>query len=403
MSPLRRLFHMTSQNHDSDGPQRSGSVRMSTLARAAEFLVLAGLLIVDFELGAHLVTERGGDPVVAGLSTALVAIVVAVLALARRILPFRVTMATALGVSLLASVVSAVIGVPLLSLTEAAALIAITVLGLRESSSRGAVFVGAAALFVAVAGVVLRLGFDVTVVLVALLVWGCAIAAGIAGRYVTMRRESALEAARREERMELARELHDVVAHQVTGIVVQAQAALVVARTNPDRVAEAFSAIESTGTEALAGMRRMVGAIRDETTPDAPLTVPYELSDIPALVDRFDSGRQRTVLHFEEVDSPIPPVIGESSYRIVREALTNVRRHAPEGFTRVSVRVIDSELVIEVGNDGVRARSMHPGSRGFGLTGMAERVNTLGGRMHAGPDESDSWKVWVSLPLGVAK
>ncbi|PWV58079.1 signal transduction histidine kinase [Nocardiopsis sp. L17-MgMaSL7] len=361
--------------------------------------MLVVLLVVDFELGARLlVGESGGEVVAAGLSTALVAIVVAVLALARMSLPPRVTVTSAFVVSLLASAISAAAGTPLLALTESAALMVITVLGLRESSPRGAVIVGAVALVVTVAAVS-RLSFDATVVLLALLAWGCVIAVGIAGRYLTMRRESALEAARRAERMELARELHDVVAHQITGIVVQAQAALTVARTDPESVAEGFSAIESAGTEALAGMRRMVGAIRDEADPGAPLTVAYGLADIPDLVDRFDPGRQRTTLRLEATDSPVPPGIGESAYRVVREALTNVRRHAPEGFTRVSVRAIDSELVIQIGNDGVRARSINSGSSGFGLIGMAERVDTLGGKMRAGPDESDSWSVWVSLPL----
>lgn len=389
-----------------DGYRRRGSypVWRQAAARTAEFVLLALLLVVDFELSARLLApEPGVEFIVGALTTAVVAIVAAVLALARRSMPTRVTVAAVFTVSLLASVVSVSAGSPSLSLTETAALVVITVFGMRESSARGAFIVGAAALVVTLAAVLLRVGFDFTVVLLALLVWGCAVTAGIAGRYVLMRRVSAVNANRRAERMELARELHDVVAHQVTGIIVQAQAANAVARTDPERVAEAFSAIESAGTEALSGMRRMVGAIRDEADRDVPLTVPYGLADIPALVDRFDPGRKRTMLRFEDADSPMPPGIGESAYRVVQEALTNVRRHAPEGIARVSVRVIGSELVLEISNDGVRARLIDPGSRGFGLTGMAERVSALGGTMRAGPNEVDSWNVRVSLPLDTAR
>lgn len=377
------------------------AARVRALTVAAEFLVLAVLLVADFELGARrLVHETGSQLVAAGIATASVAIVVAVLALARRRLPGHVVVTAAFAVSLLASLVSLATGSPSLSLTETAALVVITAFGLRQTSPRGAVVVGAAALVVVVAAVLLRVEVDATVVLSALLVWGCAVAAGTAGRYALQRRESAVEAARRAERMELARELHDVVAHQVTGIVVQAQAAVVGARSDPARAADALAAIEVAGGEALAGMRRMVGAMRGEADGSAPLTLAYGLSDVPTLVDRFDPGRQRTTLRWQEPETPLPPGVGESAYRVVREALTNVRRHAPQGTTRVSGRVVDSALVLEISNDGVRARAVGPGSTGFGLTGMAERVAALGGTMEAGPDEPDTWTVRVRLPLG---
>ncbi|NYD67326.1 sensor histidine kinase [Agromyces atrinae] len=389
--------HETSR-HDSLADRRR------IAATIAEFVALALLLVIDFEVGSRVLIAQPGTEFIAGaLATAIVAIVVAVLVLARRRLPTRVTVTAVFAVSLAASVVSGLVGSPALSLTETAALAVITVFGVRESSVRGSVVIGACALVVALAAVLLRVGLDTTVILTALLLWACAIAGGVAGRYLLRRRESAMDAARREERMELARELHDVVAHQVTGIVVQAQAAIAVAHTDPSRVSEALSTIESVGTEALAGMRRMVGAIRDDADRGAPLTVRYDLGDIPSLIDRFDPGRERTTLRFDTAGVTLPPGTGESAYRVVREALTNVRRHAPEGVTRVTVRVIDSDLVLEIGNDGVRTRSGEPGARGFGLTGMAERVAALGGRMRAGADEPGSWNVWVALPLEVTR
>ncbi|WP_430591927.1 sensor histidine kinase [Humidisolicoccus flavus] len=385
-------------------PRRAGAGRLRVMLRIAEFLLLAGLLVIDFEIGARELTVTPGNEALLGaFATALVAIVIAVLMLARNSVPGTIIASAAFGVSLLASLVSALIGSPSISLTETAALLVITAFVIRTVTPRIAIVIGAAALLVALAAVLLRVGLDATLILLAILIWGCAISAGVVSRYFSMRRESAVEAARREERMELARELHDVVAHQVTGIVVQAQAAIVVARKDPERLTEVFEAIESAGSEALAGMRKMVGAIRDESEENAPLTVPYELADIPTLVERFDPEGAHTFLQFEVGETRMPPGVAESAYRIVREALTNVRRHAPKGSTRIAVRVVDAALTIEVHNDQVRSRSIDSGSRGFGITGMAERVHALGGTFEAGPGEPGTWAVRVSLPLAATR
>ena len=147
----------------------------------------------------------------------------------------------------------------------------------------------------------------------------------------------------------------------------------------------------------------MVGAIRDEAEHEAPLSVSYRLADISGLVDNFDPGRQRTTLELEASDTAIPAGIGESAYRDVREALTNVRRHAPHARTRVSVRVVGSDLVLEISNDGVRPRSTGPGAKRIGLTGMRERVTALGGTLRAEADAPDGWTVRASLPLEVTR
>lgn len=388
------------------GDRRHRLVPLLTAAsRVGELLVLALLLMVDFELGTRLMVSEPVAPDIAGaLATALVAMAATVLALTRRRLPARVTVTAAFALSILASAIGAVTASLSLSLTEIAALMVLTVFGVRsETSARSAAVVGAMALVVALTAVLLRVGVDAGAILLALLVWVCALIGGVAGRYVRMSRERAMAAHRRTERMELARELHDVVAHQVSGIVVQAQAAIAVAHTDPDRVTEAFSAIESAGGEALSGMRRMVGAIRDETDRAEPLAVPYQLADIPALVGRFDPAGTRTKLNLEVGDSPMPPGVGETAYRVVREALTNVRRHAPGGTTWVSVRVVGTQLVLAISNTGVRARPVMAGSRGFGLTGIAERVGALGGTMRAGADGPGSWRVDVTLPLERAR
>lgn len=381
---------------------RSAWLRVAAVT--AELLLLILLLAIDFELGMRFVPSDPGAEVIGGaLATALVAVVAAVLALLRRVLPPRATAMTILALSLFASVLAAFTGHVSVSLTETAAVLVAVVVGVRsEPSPRGAFAIGAGALFAVLASVLLRLGADATTVLLGVLVWGCAAAAGIAARHVRSRRESAIEEARRAERRELARELHDVVAHQVSGIVVQAQAAIAVAHKDPERATEALTAIEEAGSEALTGMRRMVGAIRDGAEQGAPLAVPYGLADILALVDRFDPGRERTTLVFEATDAGLPAGIGESAYRIVREALTNVRRHAPGALTGVTVRRHGTDLLLEIRNDGARERGSGRGTIGYGLTGMRERVALLGGTLEVGPETPGSWRVRALLPVGAA-
>lgn len=391
---------MTSETGTGDR-RRQLAPLLTAASRVGELLVLALLLMIDFELGTRLLIGDPGAADIAGaLATALVAMLAAVLAIARRHLPARVTVTAAFALSVLASAIGAATATLSLSLTEIAALMVLTAFAVRsETSARGAAVVGAMALVVALAAVLLRVGVDAAAILLALLVWVCALIGGVAGRYVRMSRERAMAAHQQAERMELARELHDVVAHQVSGIVVQAQAAIAVAGTDPQRAAEAFSAIESAGTEALSGMRRMVGAIRDDAGQPDPLAVPYELADIPALVERFDPAGERTRLDLEVRNAPMPPGVGETAYRVVREALTNVRRHAPDGTAQVSVRVVRTQLVLAVSNDGVRAHPVRTGTKGFGLTGLAERVGALGGSMRAEADGPNSWRVDVTLPL----
>jgi signal transduction histidine kinase len=312
-----------------------------------------------------------------------------------------VTVAAAFAVSAAASVTSALIGSPGLSMTEVVALGVLTVYGVQHATLRGALVIAGSALVVAAGFAVLRIGIEATPLLLAVLAWGCAIAAGSAARSLRGRRDLAVEGARRVERMELARELHDVVAHQVTGIVVQAQAAIVVAQKNPDHAGRALASIEAAGTEALSGMRRMVGALRE--TPEAEhavLTVPSGIHDVAAMVERFDPSGEQVRLRLDLPVQPLPAGVGETAYRVVRESLTNFRRHAhAPSSAEVSILSSDAHLEITVRNDGVRYRAdTTSASQGFGLVGMGERVTALGGTLEAGPSEPDSWMVHVVLP-----
>jgi signal transduction histidine kinase len=225
---------------------------------------------------------------------------------------------------------------------------------------------------------------------------GC-IAAGVLLRQSDHERAAAADRARQDERLAIARELHDVVAHHVTGIVVQAQAGQLVAEDDPVRAAATLAAIEQAGAEALASMRRMVGALRESDDAVAPTAPAASLDELTALADHSTALGLPVRLQVEVID--VPADIAQSVHRIVRESLTNARRHAAEA-TGVDVRVVQraSALDVAVVDDG------HPrpvAGGGFGLVGMAERVHALGGTFRAGPRPAPSrgWEVRVSFPI----
>jgi signal transduction histidine kinase len=216
---------------------------------------------------------------------------------------------------------------------------------------------------------------------------------------------AAVTSAQQGERMALARELHDVVAHHVTGIVVQAQAALLVAGKSPDVAVPALERIERSGTEALTAMRTLVGSLRDGTaawtagdTGAAGQATTDLDADLRGLVENF-LGPPVTL----ELDLPerLRDEVGRTVLRLVQESLTNVGKHAP-GATEARVLVASTaeQLHIRVTDDGAQ-RPANPagGSGGYGLVGMRERVELLGGRFEAGPSGYVGWLVEAWLPL----
>jgi signal transduction histidine kinase len=233
--------------------------------------------------------------------------------------------------------------------------------------------------------------------------WGGAVAIGLVLREIDTRRRAAVEDVRSSERMELARELHDVVAHHVTGIVVAAQAAALVARTSPDDVDRALAAIEHAGTDALTAMRQMVGVLRGQDNEGAR-SPGAELAEVRTLVHRFDPDA-RLVRFTTDPGleyAVLPPGVAATGYRVVQEALTNVRRHAPEAArVEVDVRIREEALLVSVRNDGVTPVpvSGRTGGGGFGLVGMGERVAALDGTLAAGPTGPGMWTVSARLPL----
>jgi signal transduction histidine kinase len=239
-------------------------------------------------------------------------------------------------------------------------------------------------------------------VFLGMLAWGGALASGAWLRLLDIRRRLAIDTARRDERLELARELHDVVAHHVAGIVVQAQAARIVAAKRPDTLDATLAGIESAGSDALAAMRRVVSLLRDPGDAGGVTPGPGQLSD---LVGRFAGHGPAVQLNLSADSQPRwPPEVAATVYRVVQEALTNVVLHAPDaGSVTVTVRDDRSGVTVEVTDDAPRrtlgGSRWLPSGGGHGLIGMRERAQALGGTLQAGPGPDAGWVVAATLPL----
>ncbi len=228
-------------------------------------------------------------------------------------------------------------------------------------------------------------------------VLGAAAAAGAASRYRAESWHRSLEQIRNQERVGLARELHDTVAHHVSAIAVQAQAGRTLAAKRPDAALEALSVIEAEASRTLAEMRAMVRVLRDGASADY---APH-----PGVADLVSLAR-RDAVPVVDVDvtgdlAGLPVQVDTAVYRLAQEALTNALRHARH-VSRVHIRVDEAagDLRLRVADDGKPDPARQTG-RGFGLLGMTERVQLLGGTLTAGPAPTGGWVVDVELPTGV--
>jgi signal transduction histidine kinase len=214
---------------------------------------------------------------------------------------------------------------------------------------------------------------------------------------------SAVTEAQTAERMALARELHDVVAHHVTGIVVQAQAARMVAERNPQAALDSLGRIENAGTEALTAMRRLVRSMRGDAPVGSTEFSEQATTDLDADLHRLVEGASHGVPTELELDLPedLPQEMARSALRLVQEALTNVGKHAQNAtLATVSVGTADGDLHLRVRDNGSgERRAPDPGGTGYGLVGMRERVELLHGRLTAGPAPDGGWLVEAWLPL----
>ncbi|MGI5214798.1 sensor histidine kinase [Plantactinospora sp. CA-290183] len=213
---------------------------------------------------------------------------------------------------------------------------------------------------------------------------------------------SELEQARRavlEERTRIAREMHDVVAHHMSMIAVQAETAPYRLAALPDPARSEFSAIAGAAREALADMRRLLGVLRSE--PAAPQTSPQPgLAEVPELVEAARrAGMSVTFGGLPATDAGTTAPVGLAAYRIIQEALANAARHAPGGAVRVALRGDERALTVTVDNGPASAGPPAGTGRGegHGLTGMRERARLLGGTLTAGPTEQ-GYAVTAHLP-----
>jgi signal transduction histidine kinase len=201
-----------------------------------------------------------------------------------------------------------------------------------------------------------------------------------------------------DERARIARELHDVVAHSVGVIVLQAQGARRVFERDPERAREALESIERTARTALADMRGSLGVLRREDDERALAPQPG-VDDLNQLIEEARAGGLTVELAVEGERVPLPQAIDLSAYRIVQEALTNVIKHAGRAQARVTLRYLDDELEVEVADDGRGPPGRAADGSGLGIIGMRERVEAHGGRLDAGAGTDGGFLVRASLPL----
>jgi len=203
------------------------------------------------------------------------------------------------------------------------------------------------------------------------------------------------------ERAIIARELHDIVAHSVSVMVVQAGAARRVVDDQPDEARAAMVSIETTGREALVEMRRLLGVLRSDTGP-APLEPQQGLAGIGTVIAGADRSGVVVELVIEGDPRPLPPGLDLTAYRIVQEALTNTVKHAAPAHATVRIRYAPDTLDLDIVDDGSRTHG-DDGTGGHGLIGMEERVRLYGGDFAAGPRQPDGFGIQVRLPLQTAR
>jgi signal transduction histidine kinase len=290
-------------------------------------------------------------------------------------------------------------------LAETCALLGLLLVVVRRSELVLAVM-GGGFLVAAVAAQPLHLGFDSETIIIGLLMALVAAAVAAAGAYLRAMdtgRSRQVQLVRVEQRAELARDLHDFVAHHVTGIVVQAQGAKIIGEQDPARAVAALEQIERAGAEAMTSMRRMVGVLRDvDGQLDAPVAPVAGIADLGPLVEGFSAAGSTTArLHLEGYLDDLPVELTSSAYRVVMEALTNVRRHAA-GATVVDVVLHRTPgwLFVRIADNGPVVHPAGPLTHpGFGLIGLTERVDALGGRIQAGPGADGGWVVDAAVPV----
>lgn len=367
---------------------------------AATAAVMGVLLVLDVVVGVAY-SYRALPPLLAGAGVSVGVVV----ALRRPLLGTCVASAVSLGVTVAAGRTGAVplvmgSGSALPGMAEVAGLAFVLGVSLRtlsRAATVSAIIVVGAAL-VGVVGRAEEDSFQPLVVLAVALVACVAAGTGMYLRSMDHGRRRDVGRARETERLAIARELHDVVAHHVTGIVVQAQAAQAVWDARPGEARLAMAKIEAAGSDALGSMRRLVETLRAEDPGSmAPASTVDELHRLASHAG--DLGLP-VKMDLDGLPDDLTPEVAASLQRIVGEAITNAQRHAV-GATGVVVQAgaFGSRLVLQVSDDGRAPNEEATPGSGYGLLGMKERATALGGTLRAGPGEDHGWLVEADIPL----
>jgi signal transduction histidine kinase len=225
------------------------------------------------------------------------------------------------------------------------------------------------------------------------------------------RRRQELDRANRaiaEERMEIARELHDVIAHSLSVIAIQSGVGRHVIDTQPEEASSALAAIEETSRSALHELRQVLIVLRNANTEGPELDPAPSLSDLSDLVEKMRSAGVPVDFHISGKPSPLPKGLELSVYRIVQEALTNVIKHARSAHTWVRLQYAEGQLAVSVTNAalgaGLSADERHPGIESgelehHGIVGMKERANAFGGTLTAEPLSDGGFEVRACMPV----
>lgn len=224
-------------------------------------------------------------------------------------------------------------------------------------------------------------------------------------------RQAAAARGAEEERRRIARELHDVVAHRVSMMVVQAQSADALLSDSPERARDSIRAVEEAGREALTELRSLLGLLRSSADAQAeagPLTPSSGFTDIEQLVVQARGIGVPVDLTINGPQRPVGEIVGAAAYRVVQESVTNVIKHADRAATTVAISFTATGLEVEVcdagatGADRSRLLGGDGVEPGFGLAGMRERVSFAGGTLEAGPDPGGGFRVRARFPLSEA-
>lgn len=350
--------------------------------------VLVALLLPTAILEGILRTDVVWRPV-----AILLAVVLVIALLWRRTHPL-VAVAVAFGAAIVSSIAGLIGGVPSVGLYTMIAVVVLPYSLLRWGSGRE-IGIGLAIILTAlVVGLAAEYnGFGEAVAGAVFLLFPAPLGAAI--RYWSTSRLREYDKVRLREREQLARELHDTVAHHVSAIAIRAQAGRVVAASHPEAAMDALAVIEAEASRTLAEMRVMVGNLREDEA--AALAPQQGMPDLERLA-RSIGDRPRVELELSGDLADLGPSVGAAIYRIAQESITNAVRHARH-VTRIDVRVVgDGDSVRLTVRDDGDAASTGWNPLGYGLVGMTERATLLGGSFEAGPGPDKGWTVEAVLP-----